>query len=101
MDRDTYEIAAAAASKVEALDLKDGDILLVSVGIEAMGEGLGPWIPGPQELEYVRDNIARVVPDGVQVFVISHRGVMYQIVRGLDTDNAVVVEAIPDEGSSL
>ena len=59
-------------------------------------EGLPPWIPGPEELEYVANDVSLVIPDKVRVLV-HHMGINFQIVRGLDTSNLVVVEALPTE----
>lgn len=92
----TEKIAANAVAAVEVLDLKDGDVLVVKLGIEDMGDGLPPWIPGPQELECVARDLSLVVPEDVRVLV-HHMGINFQIVRGLDTDNVVVVEQLPTE----
>ncbi len=90
------KIVANAVAAVEVLDLKDGDVLVVKLGIEYMGDGFPPWIPGPQELEHVACDVSASVPEGVRVLV-HHHGINFQIVRGLDTDSVIVVESISDE----
>lgn len=65
--------ATSSMCAVTKLSVLPGDILHVRVGMD-LGEGLPPWIPGPVELEYVRDDFAQVVPEGVKV-LITHCGV--------------------------
>jgi len=89
-------IADRAVKAVEVLDLSEGDVLVVKLGIDDMGDGLPPWIPGPAELEQVSDALTATVPEGVRVLV-HHLGINFQIVRGLDTSNPVVVESLPTE----
>lgn len=88
-------VAEKAAAQIEVLKLESGDVLAVRVGIADMGGGLPPWIPGPREIEAIYHDVSLVVPEGVKV-LISHMGVNYEIIRGLDTSNAIVVKAIPD-----
>jgi len=92
----TEKIAANAVAAVEVLDLKADDVLVVKIGIEDMGDGLPPWIPGPAELEAVAHDVSLTVPEGVRVLV-HHMGINFQIVRGLDTTNSVVVQQLPTE----
>jgi len=95
---DTQAIADRAVAAVEVLDLKAGDVLVVKLGIADMGDGLPPWLPGPKELEWVADDVSATVPDGVRVLV-HHFGVHFEIIRGLDISNTVVVEQLPTEGA--
>ena len=97
-DIDTGETAfnavrAAARESVQAvvLDLKPGDILVVKLGIQNMGDGLPPWLPGPAELEYLRDELEYLIPEGVKT-VVHHHGIDFSVVRNIDNAAEVWVE---------
>ena len=95
MTKDMDKITQAVVAEVSVLKLEPGDILAIKLGITNMGDGLGPWIPSTNELKYVRDDVNRILPDGVKV-VITHMGVNYEIIRGLENIDTVKVESIPD-----
>lgn len=90
-DLDTTPILAEVAK----LDLQAGDILTVKVGIPAdqMGECNLPWIPTNDELLRVAQDVELVVPEGVKT-MITHLGVNYEIVCGLDESTTLKVERI-------
>src|SRR5512146_1445988 len=77
-------------AQVEVLKLEPGDLLMVKVGKDYMGEGLPPWIPRREDLREVAEDIEPIVPEGVKVFV-SHLGVEYEIVRGIENATGVQV----------
>lgn len=61
-------------------ELKPGDILHVRVGINDMGDGMPPFIPGPEELDWHRRELEPIVPEGVQILV-THQGVELSVVE--------------------
>ena len=69
-----------AVAQVKVMHLEPGDTLMVKVGIKDMGDGLPPWLPDHHELELVRDDLERVMPEGVECMV-SHFGVECEVVR--------------------
>ncbi len=81
------------AGQVQVLDLKPGDVLVAKLGIADMGEGFPPWLPGPQELESMAEDLQLIVPEGVLVLA-HHMGVDFQIVRGLENVEYVRVDSI-------
>ena len=70
----TEAIAARAVAEVRAFRVKSGDTLHVRVGIEDMGDGQPPWIPGPDELDQIKEELEQYVPEGVKAYV-THFGV--------------------------
>lgn len=73
-------------TEADLLRLQDGDMLHVKVGLSAdeLG-GQPPWIPGPEELDAVRDDLAAAVPPGVRV-IVTHFGIDLTVVREEDID---------------
>lgn len=69
-----------AIDSVALLKLEPGDILHVKVGVNDLGDGQGPWIPGPEEIQEARDLFADIVPKGV-VVVATHYGVGLEQVK--------------------
>lgn len=51
--------------------LEPGDILHVRVGVEDLGDGMGPWIPSKKELKYIAKYWQAYVPEGVKVAVTN------------------------------
>jgi hypothetical protein len=64
-------------------ELKPGDVLHVRVGITDMGDGMPPFIPGPEELDFHRKEVEAVVPAGVNVLV-THQGVDISVIHVWD-----------------
>lgn len=62
------------------LDLKAGDILHVSVGIQDLGDGQGPWIPGPDDIEEAQVFWKEIVGPDVKV-ATTHFGIVPEVVR--------------------
>lgn len=60
--------------------LRSGDILHVTVGIQDMGDGRGPWIPMDEELHAVREAWLSLVPGGVRV-IVTHIGEQVEVIR--------------------
>jgi hypothetical protein len=79
------------AAQVKVLKLEPGDILVAKLGLADMGEGLPPWIPTLTELEYARDDLSLVVPEGVKV-LIHHMGLEFEVLRDLSEADRVLVE---------
>jgi hypothetical protein len=69
------EAAQRAATRIRVVSVKPGDVLHIQLGLtaEEMGSG-GPWIPGPEELEYVTDELKEILPLGVRTWV-THLGI--------------------------
>lgn len=94
-----FELARKSAKdncKAQVLSLQDGDVLVCKLGIKDMGDGLPPWIPGPTELESVRDDLDLVFSDidkDVRV-LIHHMGIDFEIIRGVGDIKTVKVESI-------
>lgn len=90
---DIHDIPA----QVEALKLEQGDILAIRVGLTAEETGTGvPWIPTPDDLAMIADDVHLVVPEGVPVF-IAHLGVNYQVIRDVDSALGIQVESITEK----
>lgn len=68
---------------LKKIDPKPGDIVHITVGLSAeeMGDGMPPWIPGPEEVELERVAWANVMPPGVYLHV-THIGVDVTLVKG-------------------
>jgi hypothetical protein len=73
-ERITEALAKAAAAEVRVFKVQPGDVLHVRVGIEDMGDGIGPWIPTPDEVDHVKEEVEAHLPDGVTAYV-THFGV--------------------------
>jgi hypothetical protein len=58
---------------INVANLSRGSIVHIQLGME-MGDGLEPWIPGPEQLVETRDEFRKVVPPDVEV-VVTHVGV--------------------------
>lgn len=89
-----------AAAQVEVLKPEPGDIVIAKLGIMDMGDGLPPWIPTPHELASLRDDLERVLPDGVRLLV-HHFGINFEIVRDVELAEVVQVTAIPEEPDAV
>ena len=87
-------VAHQAVEAVKVLRPEPGDIISVKLGISHMGDGLPPWLPGPEELEHVYKDVSYIAPEGVKV-IVSHLGVNYEIVRDADVADVIRVESIP------
>jgi|SRR5208283_5919458 len=95
-DQITRHASEQAAAQVVALKPEPGDILVVKLGIMDMGDSLPPWIPTLAELESVRDDLERVIPEGVKLLV-HHFGIDFEIVRDVELAEAVQVTSIPSD----
>lgn len=67
--------ALGRAIRVTKLDVQPGEILHVAVGVSAqdMGDGYPAWLPSPDELEYVRSEFERALPDAK--VLVTHMGI--------------------------
>lgn len=65
---------------VRRLDLKAGEILHITLGVEDLGDGQGPWIPGLEELARTYDEWSRAVPPGVAV-IVTHFGERPEVIN--------------------
>lgn len=63
-----------AVAQVKAFQVKPGDTLHVRVGINDMGDGLPPWIPEPDQLEQIKNELEAYLPEDVHAYV-THYGV--------------------------
>ena len=61
-------------TSVSKLPFDMGDIVHVRMGIQDMGDGLPPWIPGERELHWVQALFEHALPPNVGV-VVTHFGV--------------------------
>lgn len=58
---------------MKLVELEPGDILHVRVGMDDLGGGQGPWIPGNPDLEETKKALEDLLP-GVTVYA-THQGV--------------------------
>lgn len=65
---------------VRKLELKEGDVLFVTLGVANLGDGQGPWIPSAEEIVETRQAWAEIVPPGVAVGV-SHFGENVEVIH--------------------
>jgi hypothetical protein len=72
----------------EPVELREGDILHIKMGIMDMGGGLPPWIPGSDEMAGTRGLWQSIVPEGVKV-VVSHFGVDTQVIPVQENETEV------------
>lgn len=79
---DRFIVQVHEIVKAELLRLQPGDVLHVKVGIENMGDGMPPWIPSPDELEYTQKTFEPLLPEGVKL-VVTHMGVDTTAIRAL------------------
>lgn len=70
--------------QIHNLNVQEGDILMVKVGVENMGDRMPPWIPTEDDLQYVRDLFATELPDVKAV--VTHFGVDVEVVRPEDAE---------------
>jgi hypothetical protein len=66
--------------KFEPIQVKSGGILHVKVGLTNLGDGQGPWMPSPDDLESVRTEIEQAIPEGTTV-IVTHCGVSMELVK--------------------
>ncbi len=87
----------AIPAHIATLKLDPGDVLVVRVGLtaEQMGGDIA-WIPTHDELRLIADDVALVAPEGVKTF-ITHLGVNYEVVRGLEGASDISVQAISED----
>ena len=78
----------------EVLKVPQGAILVARVGILDLGDGIGPWIPTQEELEYTRDLMHEYIKQPVVVtalvdddpkVLVTHLGVELTIQDSSDT----------------
>lgn len=74
---------------VKKLDLKSGDILLVTLGGE-VEESV--WIPTLEDLELTADTFRSAVPNDVEVIVFHHLVDVQQVTGIENIDTALVTE---------
>lgn len=79
-------------SQIQRLHLSEGDILLVKLGGD-LNDGLPPWIPNSDDIDYTAKTFKAAVPDGVKVLV-HHQLVDVSVTDKLDASNEVVVKAV-------
>jgi len=60
--------------EIRRATVKPGDVLHVRMGIIDMGDGMPPWIPDPEQLDKVKQELEAVLPEGVRAYV-THFGV--------------------------
>lgn len=90
------EVESVLQPTAEPVELEEGDILHVKVGLDAdaMGDCGVPWIPTEDDLAYAQDMWESVVPEGVEV-VVTHFGMEATVipVRGHSVDVEITDEA--------
>jgi hypothetical protein len=69
----TDPVAKVVNVEIAKVSLAPGDVLHIQLGIQDMGDGLPPWLPTPEEIEFSRRYWQAFVPAGVKVLV-THCG---------------------------
>lgn len=54
------------------VEIKDGDVLWVTLGMEDLGDGQGPWIPKDEEIQQVAEDLKQQFPE--QQIVVAPLG---------------------------
>jgi hypothetical protein len=56
-------------------------LILAQLGLEDLGDGQGPWIPGPEEIEAVRDDVDLALSSDFRL-IVHHMGLKMENVFG-------------------